>query len=129
AAIAEQFPPGALGEDLSSAQTLVLTIVPFEQVAIDFGLGAKASQLACAARSLQWTGEYVGEGPSSELVTEAAGVALSALSQWQIGKPSMLAREAPRSLAVPRDVKRGEHFTHKFVSFRNGPFRMASASP
>ena len=58
-----------------------------------------------------------------------AGVVLSVVSQWQIGKACVLAGEALRRLAVPRDVKRGEHFTHKFVSFRNGPFRMAIASP
>ena len=35
------------------------------------------------------------------------------VSQWQIGKPRVLAGEAPRCLAVPRDVKRGEHFIRR----------------
>ena len=111
--------------DLLSAEPFVFPVIPFEQVAIDFGLDAEAGQLACAARSLQWAGKYVDKGPSSELGAEAPGVALSLLSQWQIGKPSMLAREAPRSLAVPRDVKRREHFTHQFVYFR----RLLSEGP
>jgi hypothetical protein len=56
-AVAEQLPAGTLGPDLPGAKTLVLTIFPFEQVAIDLSFGAKARQLPCAARPLPWTGK------------------------------------------------------------------------
>jgi len=77
--------------DLRRAKTLVFAVVPFDQVVIDLGLGAKASQLACAASSLRWARKYTGAAPSSEVVTEVASVTFSTLNHWQSGKISMLA--------------------------------------
>ena len=52
--------------DLRRAKSLVFAVVPFDQVVIDLGLGAKASQLACAASSQRWARKYTGEAQSSE---------------------------------------------------------------
>ena len=48
--VSEELPVKAPGMDLRSAQTLVFAVVPFEQVAIDFGLRAEAGQLAGSGR-------------------------------------------------------------------------------
>src|SRR5262249_1772848 len=40
--VAEQLPTGTLRKDLSRATTFIFTVVPFEQVAIDFCSGAEA---------------------------------------------------------------------------------------
>jgi hypothetical protein len=79
--VAEQLPARALGMDLPSAQTLVFAVVPFDQVAIDFGLGAEASQLAGPGGALQRTCKYPGEMPEPELFAEPTGVALAAVGE------------------------------------------------
>src|SRR5215470_10363476 len=43
-AVAEQFPAGALAVDVDSTTTLVITIVPFEQILVDFSHSSKTSQ-------------------------------------------------------------------------------------
>src|SRR6185436_3818600 len=46
-AVVKQLPVRALHMDLGGAAPLVLAVVPFEEVAIDFGDGLEAGQLAC----------------------------------------------------------------------------------
>ena len=48
--IPEQLPVGALGVNINSAATLVITVIPFQQVAIYLGNVPKASQFACSGR-------------------------------------------------------------------------------
>src|SRR5262245_63563606 len=52
APISEQLPVGALGVNFNRASTLVITVIPFQQVAIYLGNVPKASQLACSGRAL-----------------------------------------------------------------------------
>jgi hypothetical protein len=101
ATIAEQFLARALGMDLRSAQTLVFAVVSFEQVAIDFGLGAEASQLAGPGCASQRTRKHSRKMPCPELFAELTSVALAAVRERQVGKSGVLARETPRSLTVP----------------------------
>src|SRR5229473_125231 len=124
-AVAEQLPVRALGVDLRSASTLVFAVVPFEQVAINIGLGAEASQFACAGCTPQRTGKYPGETPSPELFPKLVGVALAAVGQRQIGQSGVLARETPRGLTVPCEVNDGKCFTHDFVSLQRAQLRLA----
>ena len=64
----------------------------------------KARQLASAPRALQRAGENLGETQSLQPFAEPACVALAPIGQGQIGKPGMLARKTPCSLAVPREI-------------------------
>src|SRR6267143_2862928 len=61
AAVTEQLPFRALSMDLGGATPLVLAIVPFEEVAIDFRRGPEAGQVACLGCTLQRTGQHLDE--------------------------------------------------------------------
>src|SRR2546426_7175961 len=64
AAIAKQLPIRALPVDVSGKATLILAIVPFEQVPIDFSHSSKASQLAGPGGTLQRAGKHLCESYS-----------------------------------------------------------------
>src|SRR6266576_1868257 len=104
ATVAEQLPLRPRSKDLVRAETLVLTVVPFDQIAIDFGNCPEPRQLTCPCGALQWARKNLSEIQSSQSFSERAGVLLAALRQWKIGKPRMLTRQAPRGLAVPGQV-------------------------
>ena len=104
ATVAEQLPLRPRSKDLVCAETLVLTVVPFDQIAIDFGYGPEPGQLTCPYRALQWARKHLPEIQSSQSFSQRAGVLLAALRQWKIGKPRMLPRQAPSGLAVPGQV-------------------------
>jgi len=63
--------------NLDSAATLVLAVVPFEEVAIGFGYGPESGQLAGPRRALQWTGQHLGERESLQPFPKPACVAPS----------------------------------------------------
>jgi hypothetical protein len=52
-AIAEQLPVGTLLMDLDRSMTFVIPVVPFDQIAIDFGCGSEACQFAGTRSTLQ----------------------------------------------------------------------------
>jgi hypothetical protein len=104
ATVAEQLPLRSRSKDLVCAETLVLTVVPFDQIAIDFGNCPEPGQLTCPYRALQWARKHLPEIQSSQSFSQCAGVLLAALRQWKIGKPRMLTRQAPRGLAVPGQI-------------------------
>ena len=52
AAIAEQLPVGTLRLNLHGPPTLVLPVVPFHEIAVDFGLRSETRQFAGAVRTL-----------------------------------------------------------------------------
>src|SRR5271166_3636794 len=85
AAVTEELPFRALRMDLSRAAALVLAVIPFDQVGVDFGRGAKAGQLARPHRALQGTGDYLSKSQSAQPLAEGAGVAFAAFSQGQVG--------------------------------------------
>jgi hypothetical protein len=118
-AIAEDLPAGALAVDLRRPETLVLAIVPFHQIVVDFGLGAKAGQFAGPGRALQRTSEHASELMSSEFFPDLMCVALALVSEREIGHSCMLARESPCSLTVSCEVNNRQRFTHGFASFQS----------
>ena len=59
AAVAEQEPARTLGEDIGGAAALILAVVPFGQVGIDFGQTAEPGQLGGPPRALRRAGEYL----------------------------------------------------------------------
>src|SRR5439155_16685384 len=65
AAIPKQLLIRALPVNVSGKATLILAIVPFEQVPIDFSHSSKASQLAGPGGTLQRAGKYLCESYST----------------------------------------------------------------
>src|SRR6516164_2705053 len=81
-AVAKQLPVRPLLADLGSGATLVLTVVPFDEVPIDFGHSSEAGQFAGPGRAPQGTGEHLAKGQSFQPLPKPLGVALTALRQW-----------------------------------------------
>ena len=123
ATVAEQLPLRPRSKDLVCAETLVLTVVPFDQIAVDFGNCPEPRQLTCPCGALQWARKNLSEIQSSKSFSERAGVLLAALRQWKIGKPRMLTRQAPRGLAVP-----GQTNNRKLVADGSVPVGSALAA-
>src|SRR5262245_20367107 len=128
AAVAEQLPVGALCPNLGRPPSLILAVVPFQQIGIDFGDAPKAGQFTCPAGALQGAGEDLDERQSLQTLLKPGGVALAALGQRQIGQSCVLAREAPRGLTVPGQVNDGKRFAHGFLLSTKVSFAGSSAS-
>jgi hypothetical protein len=77
--IAKQLPVGALGVDFNGAAAFVISVIPFQQVAINLGNAAEASEFTCPGRAHQRTGEYPGESQAAQPFPKSAGVALATL--------------------------------------------------
>src|SRR6266576_4985976 len=112
--VTKQSPVRPLLQDISCAAALVFSVVPFDQIGIDFGHGTEASQFAGASGSLQQAGEHLGDAKFAQSFPEPSGVAGAALSQWQIGQSRMLAGEAPSGFAVAGQVNDWKCFAHSF---------------
>src|SRR6185436_3753440 len=98
--------------NLLGPETFVLSIIPFDQIAIDFGCGPEARQFAGASGALQGTREDLRESQSSEPFPKSAGIAFATPGQRHIGKARMLACEAPGGFAVPRQINRWKNVAH-----------------
>src|SRR5262244_4095655 len=81
ATVAKYLPTGTLGKDLSRATAFIFTVVPFEQVTIDFRHGSETGQFAGPRRALQRTGEHLGESQSFQPLSKTPGVALAAFRE------------------------------------------------
>src|SRR5207248_7303507 len=76
AAITKQLPIRVLPVNVSGKATLILAIVPFEQVPIDFSHSSKPSQLAGPGGTLQRAGKHLGESYSTQPFLKPACIAL-----------------------------------------------------
>src|SRR5437879_3016867 len=98
--------------NLHRSETFVLAVVPFDQITINFGSGPEAGQFTGTSCALQWACEDLREGQSGQAFAKPAGIAFATLGQGHIGKPRMLAAEAPGSFAVPRQIKHWKMLVH-----------------
>src|SRR2546426_3457245 len=115
AAIAKQLPIRALPVDVSGKATLILAIVPFEQVTVDFSHRSKSRQLAGPHRALQRAGKHLGESHSSQPFLKPARIALATFCERQVGKSRVLARERPGGFPVSGQVNDRKRFAHGFT--------------
>src|SRR5262249_48589676 len=113
--IAEQLPVRAPGVDFTSAAALVISVIPFQQVAINLGNAPEAGECAGPGRAHQRTGEHLGESQSAQPLLKTQGVRRATLSQRQIGESSMLARQAPGSLAMSCQVNNWQRLAHDAI--------------
>src|SRR6266403_6065563 len=73
ATVPEQLPVRALHVDLRRAAALIISVVPFEQIAINFRYRPETRQLASSYSSLQRAGKYLGERQAAKPISELAG--------------------------------------------------------
>ena len=62
AAIAEEPPVGAVAADFGAAETFVVSVIPFNEIGVEFGDGFVTSEGAGLGGALQRAGEHFGEG-------------------------------------------------------------------
>ena len=77
--------------DVNSTATLVLAIVPFDQIPVDFSDSSKAGQLTGAPGTLQRAGKHLGKTQSMQPFLEPARIALATFCERQVGKARVLA--------------------------------------
>src|SRR5204862_6502697 len=81
----------------------------------DHGNPTEAGQLAGASSALQGARQDLREGQTLQPLTKAAGVALSALRQRDVGQAGVLARHRPCRLAVAGQVNDRQLLAHNYV--------------
>jgi hypothetical protein len=95
--------------DVNGSATLVIAIVPFDQIPVDFSDSSKASQLTGAPGTLQWAGKHLGKTQSAQPFLEPARIALATFCERQVSKSRVLTRESPSGFPVScqvNDLKR-----------------------
>jgi hypothetical protein len=65
--------------DLATRQVFVLTVVPFEEVIIDFSGGSEERELACAPNALHRARKHFSESHASPMIAEAGRVVTASL--------------------------------------------------
>ena len=112
AAVAKQSPAGTFVVNLSGGPALVIAVVPFDEIVIEFSLRSEPGQVTGPRDALQRTGKDFGEGDPAHPSLELPRIALAARRQRNIRTPRMLARERPGRFAMPREINSRKCFAH-----------------
>ena len=86
---------------MSADVPLVVTVIPFDQIGIDFGHSPEAGQFARPPGTLQRTGEDVCERHPLKPLAQATGIPFAMLGERNVGQAGVLARQAPLRFAMP----------------------------
>ena len=89
--VAKQLPARTLFLDLPCATSLVLAIIPFQQIAVGLRFTSKPSQLASPDGALQRAREHFFESEVPQPPAQTLRIQFAALSERQICEASMLA--------------------------------------
>lgn len=111
-AIAEQLPVRPFLQDVNRQAAFVLTVVPFDEIAIDLSHRSEAGQLTSPPGAIQGTGEYLRECQSTKTIPQPLRIALAPLSEWQIGAACVLAGNRPGCFAVSGQIDDLKLFAH-----------------
>src|ERR1700689_1101267 len=104
ASVAEQEPAGPAGEDFAALASLVVAVIPFEQVGIKLGGVAESSERTGAGRALKGTGENPVKLESLEALVEPPGFAFALVREGNVRASRMLAAQAPFGFAVANEI-------------------------
>src|SRR4029077_5827672 len=96
-------------KDFAGRATLVVAVVPFEQVGINFGGVAEPSEGAGASRTLKGTGENPIKLESLKALVEPSGLAFALFRERNIGASRMLAACAPFGFAMADEIDARKH--------------------
>src|SRR5580658_2738142 len=109
APVAEQEPAGSVRKDFAGLATLVVAVVPFEQVGIKLGGVAEPSERTGASRTLKGTGENPIKLKSLKTLVEPSGLAFALFRERNICASSMLAACAPFGFAMADEIDARKH--------------------
>jgi len=112
AAVAEQLPVRTFSKNVWCKATFVLTVVPLDEVTVDFSYGLESGELASPHGSPQRTGEYFRERQPSQSLAQPSRIILPALGEWEIREAGVLTRYGPGCFTVPGQVYDREGFAH-----------------
>jgi len=101
----KDLPIGALPVGVSRSPTLVLAIIPFDQVRIYFSSSSEAGELACPDGTLQRTLKHLRESNAVQPLREPSRISLAAFRKRQVGQSRMLACNGPGGFPVPGQRK------------------------
>src|SRR5690242_5329145 len=100
AAVVEQEPAGALGQDLAGLAAFVVAVAPFNKIRIDLGGVAEPGEVAGAPRALERAREDPVERLALEALPQAPRLALAFLAERNIGAAGVPAACAPFRFAM-----------------------------
>src|SRR6478672_11492539 len=109
--------------DLGTAATLIIAIIPFDQIPVDFSDSSKASQFTGAPGTLQRARKHFGKTQSAQPFLEAARIALATFCERQVSKSRVLTRESPSGFPMPGQVNYRKHLVHTFTRSLRCPRR------
>jgi hypothetical protein len=99
-AILPKIPVGAVLADFWGGEAFVGTVVPFEEIGVDFSTFRISRQAAGFAGSLERACEDQGKGASVEAFADSEGLTLAVGGERDIGESRVGARKAPGGFAV-----------------------------
>ena len=112
ATVAEQLPPRTLRAYFLRCAALIVAIVPFHQIRIDYRDIAETGQFAGPASAQQGTDENSLEREVFEPIGEVSSHGFSVFSQRKIGQSSVLSGKAPSCFAVACQINNGKRLAH-----------------
>src|SRR4029077_7454725 len=104
-----------LSPDLGGPASLIFTIVPFDQIRVDFSRSSKTSQLTGAPGTLRRARKHFGKRQSAQPFSQAARIPFAPFCKRQISKSCVLARERPLGFPVPCQINDWKHLVHRFT--------------
>src|SRR5262245_25610553 len=104
-AVTEQLPVRTLLANVCTAATLIVAVIPFDQILVHLSHIAETCQFAGTACPLQGAGRDQYESHPLQPFPEAACCRLSMLGERKVGQAGMLTGQAPSGFAVPCQVE------------------------
>jgi len=89
--VAKQLPARTLFVDLLCATSLILTVIPFQQIAVALRFASEAGQLASPHRPLQRAREHFCESDTLQAPAQTVCIEFATFSERQICEASVLA--------------------------------------
>ncbi len=112
ATVAKELPARPFGLNLGEAAALVIAVIPLDEIRLNAGHLSKTGQFAGSRRTLEWAAQNGRERKPFQPLSQAKGIALAALCQRQVGKPSVLPGDGPGRFSVPRQIYDGKSVAH-----------------
>src|SRR5277367_3329035 len=91
ATVTENIPARAIDVYLRCAASLVVAVIPFDEVRVDLRRRAQCSEITGVPRTLKRAGEHTSGHKLSQAFAQGSGVVLAGRCQRQVCQPCVLA--------------------------------------
>jgi hypothetical protein len=93
-----------MGMDFHTAKTLVLAIVPLQEITVDLRNLGEPRQFTRTFGALQRAAKHLVEGQSLQSLAESTCIALASFGKWKVSESGVLARQTPSRFAVACEI-------------------------